>query len=475
MQSAAGAPSAKQPKEDKRLYHWDDDSQIGADILAKSDPVTVSYVPSDEGGNTSHGFKFLAPVGRYLYVTVKDGVEGTGGYLSGKPFVATVKVEPYPRALTFLGQGALLSLSGDRKVGFLVRDVGKVEVEIGRVLPNQLQHLAPQMWDFSRPALYGNLEDKLVERFTTTRDYSAKQPGKPTYDSIDVGQYLQDKTGRSAACSCCTSASMPAGGGWPTTTRTRTSRDANATGRPEVEDTRLILVTDLGFIVKQAKDGSRDVFVQSIRTGLPVEGARVEMIGSNGQPVLAATTDASGRARLPKPENLRREKTPLLILAQKDADVSFMPFSTSGRELNLSRFDTGGVESAKSAQQLSTYLFSDRGIYRPGETTHLGVITRTADWKASLAGLPLDVEISDSRGMVVSRTPAEAVRRVVRRDHLHEPAVGADRHLPGRRLSREGRPAPRNARQHVVHGAGVRAGSHEGPARALERRRSRAG
>ena len=54
-------------------------------------------MPSDEGGNTSHGFKFRAPVGRYLYVMVKDGVQGIGGYLSGKPFVATVKVEPYPR------------------------------------------------------------------------------------------------------------------------------------------------------------------------------------------------------------------------------------------------------------------------------------------------------------------------------------------------------------------------------------------
>ncbi len=101
---------------------------------------------------------------------------------------------------------------------------------------------------------------------------------------------------------------------------------------------------------------------------------------------------------------MRREKTPLLILAQKDDDLSFMPFNSGGRELNLSRFDTGGVESAKSAQQLSTYLFSDRGIYRPGETTHLGVITRTADWKASLVGMPLDVEISDSRGMIVSRS-----------------------------------------------------------------------
>ena len=120
-------------------------------------------------------------------------MQGTGGYLSGKPYVATVKVEPYPRALTFLGQGALLSLSGDRKVGFLVRDVDKVEVEIGRVLPNQLQHLAPQMWDFSQPSLYGDLEDKLVERFIDDARLHRQAPGKPTYDSIDVGQYLQEQ------------------------------------------------------------------------------------------------------------------------------------------------------------------------------------------------------------------------------------------------------------------------------------------
>ncbi|HEX3702988.1 MAG TPA: alpha-2-macroglobulin [Vicinamibacterales bacterium] len=376
--------SPKQSPQDPRPYQWNDESEIGNEILAQCPPVPVTYVPSEEGGNTGHGFRFLAPAGRFLHVTVKGGVEGIGGYLSGKPYVTTVKVAPYERALTFLGQGALLPLTGDKKVGFLARDVGKVDVEVGRVLPDQLQHLAPQMWDFSRPALYGNLEDRLVERFINRRDYSGKQPGKPTYDSIDIGQYLTDKTQSRRGLFLLRIRDVDGG----------------------KEDTRLILVTDLGFIVKQAKDESRDVFVQSIRSGLPVEGTRVEIIGSNGQPVLAATTDANGRAHLPKPSptDARREKTPLLLLAQKDGDLSFMPFGTRGRELNLSRFDTGGVENAASAQQLSAYLFSDRGIYRPGETTHIGLITRTADWKASLAGLPLTIEISDARGMVVNRT-----------------------------------------------------------------------
>jgi uncharacterized protein YfaS (alpha-2-macroglobulin family) len=391
----------RQPKEDQEPFDWREEGEIGADILSKAPFVNASYVPADEGGDTSHGFRFQAPVGRYLYVLVKDGVQGTGGYIAGKPYVGTIKVEPYPRALTFLGEGALVSLSGDRRVGFLVRDVEHVQVEIGRVLPNQLQHLAATMWDFSRPRLYG-LEDQLVERFVAPRDYTGRVPGKPTYDSIDVGQYLQDRGQARRGLFLLHVRAIARPAGTPGADADEAAGDRG--GDRTLEDSRLILVTDLGFIVKRAKDGSRDVFVQSIRSGAPVPGARVDLVGSNGQPVLAATTDTAGRAHLAAPpQSATRERTPQMIVVEKDEDLSFIPFRTSGRDLDLSRYDTGGVESAKSAQQVSAYLFSDRGIYRPGETTHLGVIARTADWRASLAGLPLDIEITDARGLVVSR------------------------------------------------------------------------
>jgi len=405
-----------QAKENKNPYNWSDDTQIGNDNLAKAQALPIAYVASDGGAETTHGFKFNAPVGRFLYLLVKDGVEGTGGYISGKPYTATIEVTPYRQALQFLGKGALLPLGGDRKVGFLVRDVGKVRVEVGRVLPNQLQHLAARMYDFSKPQLFG-LEDSIVERFIATRDYKGLQPGKPIYDSIDLGQYLQDQTqNRRGLFLVHIRAVQPPPNAGPDETAGdddsdnndadnndagNNDRDNNSGG---IEDTRLILVTDLGFIVKQWNNGARDVFVQSIRSGDPVSGARIEMLGTNGQPVAAATTDSTGQAQLPKiPDNFRREKTPLLILARKDADFSFMPLQSGGRNLDLSRFETGGVENAASAQQLSSYLFTDRGIYRPGETTHLGMITRTADWKSSLNGPPVDFEISDPRGNVVRR------------------------------------------------------------------------
>lgn len=398
--------SPKQRKEDTSAYNWSDESEIGKETLAQSQAAPLTYVSSEEAGGTSHGFKFKAPVGRFVFVTAAEGIEGIGGYIAGKPFAGTFQVEPYKQALTFLGKGALLSLAGDKKVGYLVRDVDHVEVEVGRVLPNQLQHIAPGMWDFTKPNVYPGLADQTVERFVEVRDYSDKQPGKPTYDSIDLGRYLRSQGPLNHGLFLLRLRGVvPAEKKDTGQTETDGDSEAEENQGTGIEDDRLILITDLGFLVKQNKDGSRDVFVQSIHTGLPVDGARIEALGRNGQAVIAATTGDGGRATLPKFGQWKREKAPLMILAQKDADFSFMPFATQGRALDLSRFDTGGIENAQSAQQLSAYLFSDRGIYRPGETAHLSMIVRTADWKSSLAGLPIEMEITDSRGSVVSRNP----------------------------------------------------------------------
>ena len=78
--------SPQQDKNDQTNYIWNDETKVGSDILAKSQRLNLTYVPSDAPGDTTHGFKFLAPVGRYLYVSVPDGVQGIGGYVSGKPY-----------------------------------------------------------------------------------------------------------------------------------------------------------------------------------------------------------------------------------------------------------------------------------------------------------------------------------------------------------------------------------------------------
>jgi len=100
-----------------------------------------------------HGFKFPAPVGRYILRRGESRGRGDGRLRLHQTVFRHLLGAALPKALTFLGKGIASSLSGEKKVGFLVRDVNKVEIEIGRVLPNQLQHLAPRMWDYARPGL----------------------------------------------------------------------------------------------------------------------------------------------------------------------------------------------------------------------------------------------------------------------------------------------------------------------------------
>jgi uncharacterized protein YfaS (alpha-2-macroglobulin family) len=404
----------KQEKSDTEPYAWTDAAQVGKDIVAASQVLKTSYVPSDSGGDTVHGFKFNAPVGRYLFVSVVAGVEGIGGYVSGKTFIDTLRVAPYPPALRFLGQGALLSLGGDKKVGFVARDVDYVQVEIGRVLPNQLHHLSFRMYDYAKPDVADRLGDRIAERFTFDRDYRGKAPGKPTYDSVDLTSYLQNSPagGRGLFLLRVQHKKPPEPNPQPpapgqTVPENTFDDDYDYESYNEVQDSRLILITDLGMIVKRGKDGARDVFVQSIGSGQPVDGAQVEVLGRNGQPVLTAGTGTTGWAHLPKFPDLKREKAPMIILARKGSDFSFLPLRSQERALDFSRFDIGGVENPTSPQQVSAYLFSDRGIYRPGETAHLCVLARTADWKTPLAGLPIQVVVSDPRGGVVQRYPVK--------------------------------------------------------------------
>src|SRR5690606_8715391 len=82
-------------------------------------------------------------------------------------------------------------------------------------------------------------------------------------------------------------------------------------------------------------------------------------------------------------------------------DLSFLPVNRYGHRLDLSRFDTGGLQDDGDPARLSAYLFSDRGLYRPGETAHIGSIVRSGDWQGMLAGLPVELMVRDPRGLPV--------------------------------------------------------------------------
>jgi alpha-2-macroglobulin len=415
----------KTPQEERTApYAWSD-SEVGEDLLRQSQHLTLEPVPTEHEFDPLHSFKFRADPGRSLFVKVDKGLKSFGGYVLGKPNIQIVQVPEYPRMLRFMADGALLSLSGEKRVSVVARNVPGMQMEIARVLPDQLQHLVGfNHGTYAKPEFNSFDPDRITERFVQKIDFPGTEPGKAHFEGVDLGQYLgsgasakrgvfllkltqskpdaatpkADEDGDNDSAGGDDEGEQPEQGG------DEGADDGDGNGADaDVGDSRLIVVTDLGLIAKRSLDGGQDIFVQSIHAGTPVDGAQIDVVGRNGQTLFTQASDHDGHAHFESLEGLTREKTPAMYVVRKGDDESFLPVGERDRMLDYSRFDIGGERNAKDAGKLSAYLFSDRGIYRPGDTFNVGLIVRAADWARPLTGVPLEAEIVDARGVSLER------------------------------------------------------------------------
>lgn len=389
-------------------YSWSP-SEITENVLALSTPVEMQALPAENEYSQLHSFKIHADVKRTLWLSVDKGLESFGGYQLAGNFFQPLQVPEYPKDLQIMGQGSLLSLSGDKKIGLMLRDIAGVKVELGRVLPDQIQHLISQTsGDFGKPKFQDRFNlDNLSERFVQELPFPNLEKGKAHYQAIDLNPYFIDASGQNKRGIFLVNVSnyQPAEQKPATTENTDADDPDNAPDNSEaqVEDQRLVVITDLGIIAKTELNGSQVVFVQSIQTGQPQVGANVEVIAKNGLTLMHGTTDTDGKVRFAKLSGLDRDREPVLYLVRHQSDMSFLPLNRNDRELDFSRFEVSGAENAEDTNQLDAYLFSDRGIYRPGDTVHIGMIVKTSGWNTPLTGLPLEAEILDPRGLPAKR------------------------------------------------------------------------
>src|SRR5262249_15003263 len=153
----------------------------------------------------------------------------------------------------------------------VARNVLGMKLTVGRVLLDQLQHLV-SFNDGTYTKLdisYRIGEDHIVERFENTRLFPKGDPGPAHYAGVDLGQYLKEgkhgvfllhlssytKSKKKAE------ASDDATSGDDADSDSDSSASDDSSGEDggsadETSDIRLIVVTDLGLLVKKSLDGS---------------------------------------------------------------------------------------------------------------------------------------------------------------------------------------------------------------------------
>ncbi len=385
----------------KAHFPWNAQT-LRREVLETSPKVSLEYVPGERDHSETHTFRHREPPGTYLYVRIANGLASFGGYVLADSDEQFVVVPEYPKELRIVQQGSLLSASGDKSVTVMARDVPGIRVEVGRLLPREIHHFVSQTdGSFSRPTFQNWKFDAadVSERFTKFLRVPALAPGKAHYESIPLAQFLADDAQDRRGIFLLRVQPWDPHQGEPK--NGGDAGDWNSTLYRDVGDSRLLVITDLGLLAKRSLDGSQDVFVQSLATGEPAGGVRVEILGRNGLEVLSGTTDADGHVRFADLRSFQREQQPVLYLALRGADTSFLPVEMRDRGLDLSRFEIGGVGNRVDQGTLSAYLFSDRGLYRPGEEVRVGALVRSQDWQRALEGVPLRIDVLDPRGIPV--------------------------------------------------------------------------
>lgn len=375
-------------------YPWHGNT-VTPQVLAVAEPLAMTPIPGELEHAELHSFRHAAHPGRYVYVKIEQGLQSFGGYRLGKAADRVLTVPEYPKEVHIIHQGALLALGGTKKLNVLTRDLQALRVEVSRLLPRQLQHLVTQSSGmFAQPQFnYSFDEGNVSERLSQVIRLPELPRGSAHYEALDLGQFLKSD------------GAIPRGifflrlQAWDAQKNVPQYDGCESA----CEETRLLVLTDLGLLAKRTLDGSQDVFVQSIENGTPLAGVTVDVIGKNGEAVLTQLTDQNGHARFADLKSFEREQTPVLYLARKDGDSSFLPLDGRVRPLDLSRFDVGGAANTTDPGALTAYLFSDRGLYKPGDEVRVGAIVRSQDWARSLQGVPLRLEIIDPRGVRLRR------------------------------------------------------------------------
>ena len=316
----AEAQAGVDQSDDDPPYAWNV-ADISDAVLKQSKPLPLDAVPTENGYATLQSFKYHATPGDRIVVRVAGDLKSAGGYLLAEPVTTAFTVPDYPKLLRFMADGSLLSMSGSKRLSVVSRNLPGMKVEIGRVLPDQLQHLVSfNNGTYARPELsYSFSEDHIVERFVQTRAFPAGDPGKAHYEGIDLGQYLKggkrgvfllhltkyDPAAEKKKADDAKDGDASSGDGSQDQSDNADSGDSSGNGDDSdgaLGDTRLIVVTDLGMLVKKALDGSQDVFIQSIRTGKPVAGATVSVLAVNG--AVRADHERRRHRAFPRVQNL---------------------------------------------------------------------------------------------------------------------------------------------------------------------------
>jgi uncharacterized protein YfaS (alpha-2-macroglobulin family) len=172
--------------------------------------------------------------------------------------------------------------------------------------------------------------------------------------------------------------------------------DLPARDLPYIRATQWLLVSDVALGAMRGTDGL-DVFARSLATAKPLPGTEMALVARNNAELARATADTQGRVHFDRA--LMRStggNEPVMVLAYgPEGDFTLLALDRPSLDLA-----DRGVAGRPMPGPLDAFVYTDRGVYRPGERIHVTALLRDAQARA-VAGVPLTLKVTRPNGTVL--------------------------------------------------------------------------
>lgn len=168
---------------------------------------------------------------------------------------------------------------------------------------------------------------------------------------------------------------------------------------PPAQARRWVMFTDMALTAYDGSEGL-DVVVRSLKSAKILPGLRVTLVAGNGEDLAVTKSDGDGRVRFAKALMNGQDKLKARMVMAYGPQGDLAVLDLQRPPADLSKQGIGGRDDATAgrgeAGLVDGYIYSDRGIYRPGETVHLNTLLRDRETRA----------VKDRKGWVVVRRPS---------------------------------------------------------------------
>jgi hypothetical protein len=431
------------------------ENDVTAEMIARATVIPLELVQQQDSlpFPKAHAYEFFSPMPGRLFLKVDAGLPALGSFEMPTEHRNLLSVPRYPLELEMTGKGSVMALQGEKTLQFKSRGVDFIRITCGRVRSGEINHMITQndYGDFANPDLQGRFsKDSLVRSKSFVLRVNKKSDWEACFTSFDLAKVIaaadpSDPDPSRGLFFVDAEAVIPSLPGQPDSSvysRVDAPEDAyyyedeyeeyRELDEDKEETTcidikggivepshwfsdvpkggavhwrsrdksvnRFVMLTDLGLLVKSNADDSREVFVMSLRSQNPIAGTKISLLARNGSILSEVTTDAQGRAVLAKPLVTARERQAVAILARLGSDTSFISLRPGQLPaLDYSRYDVDGILGSRT-KAVEAHVFTERGVYRPGDSIHFGAIVKRRDWQSVIDGLPVQAMLTDPEG-----------------------------------------------------------------------------